>query len=160
MKLGTTLPFLSLFSLLVSADDSPNANAVVLNNCKDTFYLWSVGGSIGPRQKVEPGESYTEAIHRDQASGGVSIKITNGPNGLYDGSGQMNFAYTLAGERVYYDLSDVFGDPFKGHAVSVVPDNDQCPGVCWPHGTNPGGSQVRSCETGCDVVLTACSGGC
>jgi hypothetical protein len=163
MKFGIVLPLLSLFSLLTpsSASGAPHGHAVVINNCADPFYLWSVGGSMGPRQKVEPGDNYSEAIHRDPESGGVAIKVTNGPNGLFNGSPQMIFAYSLAGNRVWYDLSNVFGDPFGNHAVCVEPEKDQCPSICWPEGTNPGGgNSVKTCSEGGDIVLTVCSGGC
>ncbi|PKX96478.1 putative BYS1 domain protein [Aspergillus novofumigatus IBT 16806] len=61
-------------------------NAVVTNNCAAPVYLWSVGGSVGPKQTIQPGKSYSEALHHDPASGGVSLKITRTDNGLYDGS--------------------------------------------------------------------------
>lgn len=31
-------------------------NAIVKNNSTQPFYLWSVGGSVGDRQTVAPGE--------------------------------------------------------------------------------------------------------
>lgn len=136
------------------------ANAVVINNCDSNIFLWSAGGFIGPRQTIAPGDAYSEAIHRDSVSGGVAFKITETKNGIWEGSSQMIFAYSLTGNRVWYDLSAVFGSPFEGDAVCVVPENDKCPFICWPNGTNPGGSSVKACEEGCDIVMTACARGC
>lgn len=118
MKTGITIPLVSLFSLFTSssASDAPHGNAIVVNNCDNNIFVWSVSGSIGPRQTVAPGDNYTEAIHRDPASGGVTLKITETKNGLWDGSSQMIFAYSLAGDRTLYDLSAVFRSPFKGDA--------------------------------------------
>ena len=115
---------------------------------------------MGPEQKVAPGDAYSEKLHRDPVSGGVSIKVTANEGGLYDGSAQMNFAYSLTGGRVWYDLSDVFGDPFKGKGVKVTANGGKCPGMCWADGTMPGGGQTRDCAADADVVLSICAGAC
>ncbi|RAL11156.1 putative BYS1 domain protein [Aspergillus homomorphus CBS 101889] len=135
-------------------------NAVVTNNCNVPIYLWSVGGSVGPKQTIQPGASYSEALHYDSASGGVSLKITKTPNGLYDGSPQLNYAYTLDGSKTWYDMSSVFGDPFAGSVVAIKPSDTSCPKICWSNGVNPGGSQVKTCQTGSNEVLTVCAPGC
>lgn len=137
-------------------------NAVVTNNCADPIYLWSVGGSIGPKQTIESGANYTEPFRRDPASGGIALKITRKDNGLYDGSAQMVYAYTLDSDhkRVWYDLSDVFGDPFAGKAVVVKPEHEGCGSICWPKGVSPGGSQVKTCTPKGDLELTVCAEGC
>ncbi|KAI9933040.1 hypothetical protein ASPWEDRAFT_42794 [Aspergillus wentii DTO 134E9] len=135
-------------------------NAVVANNCKDPIYLWSVGGSVGPKQTIQPGANFTEAFHHDDASGGISLKVTTTENGLYDGSPQLTYAYTLDGNNVWYDISDVFGDPFSGSAVVIKPVDEGCGTLCWPNGVSPGGSQVRNCGEKEDIVLTVCASGC
>lgn len=164
MKIAATASLVSLFSLLSSVSaapaPAPNGHAVVVNNCVKDIYLWSVGGSIGPRQVLSHGERYSEPIHVDPVSGGVAIKITRTPNGLFDGSPQMNYAYALDGDDVFYDLSDVFGDPFAGHPVSVVPRDAECPRICWADGVSPGGSQVHDCSSVKNIVLTTCATSC
>ncbi|KAJ5220607.1 uncharacterized protein N7469_009494 [Penicillium citrinum] len=120
-------------------------NAKVVNKCNFPVYLWSVGGSF-----------YTMTLLR----GGIAIKITTVQNGLYNGSPQTNFAYTLDGQNVWYDLSDVFGDPFSGHAIGVKPSLN-CPKICWPKGVaTSGASQVKVCNANSDVTLTLCGGSC
>ncbi|KAF4222878.1 hypothetical protein CNMCM8980_000967 [Aspergillus fumigatiaffinis] len=153
-----TTPLLSLAALIPLA--SAVGNAVVTNNCAAPVYLWSVGGSVGPKQTIQPGKSYSEALHHDPASGGVSLKITRTDNGLYDGSPQLNYAYTLDGQTVWYDMSDVFGDPFSGSALVVKPATGTCPSICWPNGVSPGGSQVKNCGANGDIVLTLCAKSC
>ncbi|KAA8642868.1 hypothetical protein EYZ11_010722 [Aspergillus tanneri] len=156
MHLSNFLVTLAALAPLASA----TGKAIVKNNCKDPVYLWSVGGSVGPKQTIKPGESYSEVFRRDPASGGISLKITTGENGLYDGSPQMNFAYTLDGNRVWYDLSDVFGDPFAGTTASVKPSDGSCRSICWANGVSPGGSQVKDCQANSDETLTLCANGC
>ncbi|KAL2810140.1 hypothetical protein BJX63DRAFT_434543 [Aspergillus granulosus] len=155
------IPNLALLSL---AALTPLASAVgyanVTNNCLAKMYLWSVGGSIGPVQTINPGETYSEQFHRDPASGGISLKISRKPNGLYDGSPQLNFAYTLDPTQVWYDLSTVFGTAFQGRILSVSSENEDCPTICWPDGTQPAGSQVKTCEPNSDKVLTLCADEC
>ncbi|KAJ6155879.1 hypothetical protein N7470_006445 [Penicillium chermesinum] len=135
-------------------------HAVVKNNCAHTVYLWSVGGSVGPMQTVAPGKSYSEVLHHDPQSGGISIKITKTANGLYDGSAQTDFAYTLDGSQVWYDLSDVFGDAFSGNSLSVKPSVSTCPSICWANGVSPSGSQVKDCQSTTDITLNLCGAKC
>ncbi|KAL2846673.1 hypothetical protein BJY01DRAFT_174661 [Aspergillus pseudoustus] len=152
---------LALFSL---AALTPLASAVghanVTNNCQAKMYLWSVGGSISQVHTINPGATYSEQFHRDPTSGGISLKITRTSNGLYDGSPQLNFAYTLDPTQVWYDLSTVFGTAFQGKILSVASENEDCPTICWPDGTQPAGSQVKTCEPNSDKVLTLCADEC
>lgn len=135
-------------------------NAKVVNRCDAPVYLWSVGGSIGPRQTIQPGAVYSEPIHYDPASGGIALKITTTKNGLYDASPQTNFAYTLDGNTVWYDLSDVYGDAFAGDILKVRPSLTTCPKLCWPSGIPPSGSQVSDCQATSDITLTLCAKHC
>lgn len=43
--------------LALASSVSAVGKAVVKNNCPSTFYLWSVGGSLGPKQTIAPGKS-------------------------------------------------------------------------------------------------------
>jgi len=71
----------------------------------------------------------------------------------------MDFAYNLDGANVWYDLSDVFGDPFSGYTVVEYSTDASCPYIEWDTGVSPGGSQVKECESGSDVVLALCPTG-
>ncbi|KAJ5563096.1 hypothetical protein N7535_002459 [Penicillium sp. DV-2018c] len=135
-------------------------NAIVTNHCDHPVYLWSVGGSVGPKQTIQAGASYTEKLHHDDASGGISLKITTVDDGLYNGSPQTNFAYTLDPGTVWYDLSDVFGDPFSGKTMVVRPSETTCSKICWSQGVNPGGSQTKSCTSNSSINLHLCAAKC
>src|SRR5207248_3219131 len=92
--------------------------ARVVNSCNFPVTLWSVGGSItGPFTVSANGGLYSEPFVHDPQSGGKTIKITLEPDGLFNGSPQTDFAYNLDGAQVWYDLSDVFGDPFVGYKL-------------------------------------------
>lgn len=154
----TNIAALTLAALTPLA--SAVGDAKIHNKCPDPVYVWSVGSSVSGVHKVECGETYHEQFYRDPTSGGISLKILRTPGGLYDGSPQLNFAYTLDPGRVWYDLSSVFGSAFKGETLSVTSSNKECPGICWPHGTQPGGSQVKTCEPTADETLTLCADQC
>ena len=139
---------------------SAAGNAIVKNNCATPVYLWSVGGSVGPMQTIAAGKQYSEALHYDPVSGGIALKITTTSNGLYDGSPQTIFAYTLDGSSLWYDLSDVFGDPFSGKALVVRPSVTSCSNICWANGVSPSGSQTHKCQSTSDITLTLCAAGC
>jgi hypothetical protein len=153
-----TLTLTSLLALTPLA--TAVGNAVVKNSCTHPIYLWSVGGSVGAKQTIAPGKSYSEPFRHDAASGGISLKITTVDNGLYNGSPQLNYAYTLDNAGVWYDLSSVFGDPFSGSAVAVKPSDTSCSSICWASGVSPGGSQVKVCQANSDEVLEVCAKGC
>ncbi|KAF2475471.1 uncharacterized protein BDR25DRAFT_102990 [Lindgomyces ingoldianus] len=130
-------------------------NAVVKNNCNEKIYVNSVGSSVGPQSTLSKGQTYLEVLHRDPTAGGIAIKITKVDSGLYSGAPQQIFSYSLDGAQVWYDLSAVMGEPFHGEHVTVT--SNGCGTIDWPNGSNPGGSQVKVCGSGNDVVFTACA---
>ena len=95
--------------LALASSVSAVGNAVVKNNCPSTFYVWSVGGSVGPGQTVATGGNYTEALRRDATTGGIALKITKTADGLYTGAPTQIFSYSIDGAQVWYDMSTVFG---------------------------------------------------
>lgn len=149
----------ALAAPLASAAPVANAtsigSATVVNNCPDSIYVWSVDSTVGPQQTVASGQSYTEQFHTDPQTG-IAIKITRTPNGLYDGSGQTNFAYTLAEPNVFYSLSDVYSDPFMGENLSLVPSDSSCPSIVAQNGVPPTGNPTMTCGASANLVLTAC----
>ncbi|OJD16276.1 hypothetical protein AJ78_03567 [Emergomyces pasteurianus Ep9510] len=133
-------------------------NAIVVNNCPFDAFLNSVGSGIGPEQHLAAnGGRYSEKFHRDPTSGGIALKITREAGGLLNGAPQTNYAYNLNGGRIWYDLSNVFGNPFEPNALRLAPSDGSCPSLFWPHGVPPGGSQTRNCQPNSDVTLTLCA---
>lgn len=132
------------------------ASALVSNDSKKPFYLWSVGSIIGPPNEIAPRGLYYEPLHRDDKAGGIALKITKTANGLYTGQPQQIFAYTLVNDTVWFDLSTVFGEPFIGQRLEVTSDSgDQ---IVWPKGSHPGGSQVKSASSSGNIWLTVFGG--
>lgn len=132
-------------------------NAIVENHCDNNAYLWSVGGSVGDQNVISPGNVYSEKFRHDPNSGGIALKITRVKDGLYNGSPQTIFAYTLSGERVFYDLSDVFGDAFRDNVVVLASSNPDCPEIRWDNGVPPSGTSTRDCSSDEDLTLTLCA---
>ncbi|KAL2870427.1 Bys1 family protein [Aspergillus lucknowensis] len=137
----------------MALNETTLGHAVVSNHCQLPLYLWSVGENISPQNVVQPGQNYSEVFRHDPKTGGVAIKITTVMDGLYTSAPQTVFAYNLVDNVVWYDLSDVFGDPFMGEFVSLLPSE---PAIRWKEGVPPSGSQVRISEAMVDLVLTAC----
>lgn len=152
MHFSSLIPAITLLAPAVSAV----GNARVVNRCPQTVYAWSVGGSVGPRQTLATGQTYSEVLRRDPQSGGISIKISKNADGLYNASPQTHYAYSLDGANIWYDLSSVFGDAFSGSALNVRPSVTSCPSISWPQGRNPGGSQVKVCNSNSNITLTLC----
>ncbi|OJI82816.1 hypothetical protein ASPTUDRAFT_56822 [Aspergillus tubingensis CBS 134.48] len=112
-------------------------HAIILNTCAFPIYAWSVSSTVGPQITIPAAapvtssssnsttqqySNYTEPYHHDAQTGGVSIKLTTLRNGLYTGAPQTIFAYNFVEgqNQVWFDLSDVYGDPFKGRRVVFV----------------------------------------
>lgn len=132
--------------------------AIVTNNCDFPVYLWSVDSTVdGPHSLASKGMVYSETMHYDNKTGGVSLKITTSQDGLTNGSPQLNFAYAInsSEKMVYYDLSDVFGDAFKGYNVQVT-GGTSCPAISWPQGTPPAGSATKACDQSNDLHCSLC----
>lgn len=153
----TSILSLTALALGLATSVSAVGQAQVVNNCNMDVSLWSVGGSIaGPWRLAANGGTYSEELVTDPTSGGKALKITIPTDGLYTGAPQTDFAYNLEGAQVWYDLSDVFGDPFAGDKL-VVSSGASCPSIVWPAGTNPGGDQTQVCGSDNNVVLTLCA---
>jgi hypothetical protein len=147
-------------------------NAVILNSSPHTIYAWSVGAAISARQVIVPGTSlppypsyinppiptnstgglYLEPLHSDPRSGGIALKLTTTPDGLLDGSPQQIFAYNVDGDKVWYDLSSVFGEPFKGSRIEVTSSTGEA--IVWDKGVDIGGNHVKSAGSGENVWCT------
>lgn len=129
--------------------------AIIQNSCAYPLYLWSVGSTISPQRTLPAYHAHREPYRHDAQSGGVALKITTQPNGLFTGKPQTIFAYNLNANvsRVWYDLSDVFGDPFEGSQVQVEPAE---PEIRWLDGVPPKGSQVRVVDAKEDLRVTFC----
>jgi hypothetical protein len=154
MAYKSVLVLLALASPLVSAV----GKARVVNNCTFDATAWSVDSKVaGPFTLKAKGGKYEETFHRDAVTGGISIKLTRGADGLYTGEPQLNYAYSLDGSQVWYDLSTVFGDAFPGSKLVSKSADTKCPSIVWADGTPPKGSQVKTCGADKDVTLTLCS---
>ncbi|KAM3527716.1 hypothetical protein MY4038_006220 [Beauveria bassiana] len=149
---------LTLVALAGLATATDPGRARVINKCGFDVTLWSVGSEISaPHTLAARGGKYSEQYTRDPKTGGRALKITREPDGLFKGKPQTNFAYTLDPGQLWYDLSDVFGDPFAGNRIQVVPSNSNCQSIVWPNGVPPAGSQVKTCTRESDTTLTLCA---
>lgn len=154
MQLSSFLAVLAVSAPLVSAV----GRARVVNNCDAEVTLWSVGSAVSnPVHLKAKGGSYSEEFKKDPKTGGKALKITRARDGLYTGAPQTNFAYNLDGSKVWYDLSSVFGDTFRGKKLQVKSAEGTCPSITWSNGTPPSGSQVKVCTSAKDVTLTLCA---
>jgi hypothetical protein len=135
--------------------------AIVQNHCEFPVYIWSVASTVQPVRTIRPSDVYTERFRENSDTGGIAIKISTKPDGVYTSAPQMVFAYNLSHkrvgnqreERVWYDLTDVFGDPFEGYPISLTPSE---PLISWEYGVPPAGSQIRVVDSSTDLVLSLC----
>lgn len=133
-------------------------NARVVNKCSTPVYIWSVGqAAAGPYTLAAKSGVYSEPFVKDPVTGGKALKIVRTSDGLYTGKPQTTFAYTLDDAKVWYDLSDIFGDAFAGSKLVEASADTSCPAITWNNGVQPGGSQTKTCTSAKDVTLTLCA---
>ncbi|KAF2622852.1 hypothetical protein BU25DRAFT_414840 [Macroventuria anomochaeta] len=135
--------------------------AIVTNQCDSPIYLWSVGGTVSPQIILPKDSSYSEVFTSDPISGGIALKTTSTPGGLFTPNvSQLIFVYTIDNSSVWYDLSSLFGDGFSGRTLRVQPSDEACESIGWYDGRTPAGSQVRNCQKETNLELTFCTGHC
>ncbi|KAF3011129.1 hypothetical protein E8E13_011424 [Curvularia kusanoi] len=135
--------------------------AIVTNQCDQPVYLWSVGSKTSNQTTLPKDTSYSETFTSDPQSGGISIKITPTPNGIFTpNTSQLVFAYSIDSSKVWYNLSSVFGDGFAGRTLRVQPSDEACDPITWYDGRAPETSEVKSCERETNLELTFCTGHC
>jgi hypothetical protein len=149
-------------SVLATATPPTVGRAIVTNQCDEPIYLWSVGGTIGPQQTIKKDTSYSEIFHRDPSSGGIALKLSNTEGGIFKPNvSQTIFAYNLDDfNKVWYDMSDLFGDGFAGRTMTVKPSDPNCESISWYAGKPGAGSQVKTCQATTDLELTFCTNHC
>jgi hypothetical protein len=135
--------------------------AIVANQCDSPIYLWSVGSNISSQVVLPKDSSYSEVFTADPQSGGIALKITSTPDGLFTpNASQLIFAYHIDNSFVWYNLSSLFGDGFTGRTVKVQPSDDACDSIVWYDGRTPAGGQTKKCQRETNLELTICTGYC
>ncbi|EEP81994.1 predicted protein [Uncinocarpus reesii 1704] len=76
-------------------------------------------------KKLSSGDKYSEEYRKNDNGGGISIKLSLDK----DQKEVSQFEYTLDDPKVFYDLSNIDGYPFKDGGVTIVPSDDSCPKV-------------------------------
>ncbi|PYI18418.1 hypothetical protein BO99DRAFT_423145 [Aspergillus violaceofuscus CBS 115571] len=142
--LTLTLPTATTASPIPLRKQLHPANATITNQCPFPIYLTAVSSLTPPEVLLGVNASYTHPYHHDPQTGGISLKLTTVPNGLYTGAAQTIFAYTYLERtgQVWFDLSDVFGDPFRGFRVRLGPmplGGNGTDAIVWEDGVPPRG---------------------
>lgn len=123
----------------------------VTNNCDDSVYLWVVGSEQTGPEEIKSGDTWAEDYWRDDVTGGIALKVAKEDDGVPAGDAHVIFSYTLDPDRIWYDLSNVFGDPFEGEEV-LLKGEGKCPDIEWAEGVPLGGKSrtLRTVDCGPD----------
>ena len=159
---------LTLLLLFLSTLPSPAhaASAIVQNLCSSPIHI-SVAkpGTFTPSQPIAAGGRFSEPISIPNA--GISIKVSPTPNGKV-----AQFEYTLGNDgKLYYDVSNIDGNPFAYNGVSLAPAKvtpqgyPSCVVVDCPVGAKchaaynaPDDVRTKVCPAGVDLIFTVCTG--
>jgi hypothetical protein len=136
-------------------------SAVVHNKCSCDVYLWSISNSASvTMQTLSSGNrSYSEEYQTNPNGGGISIKIAK----LESQAEITQFEYTVSGETIFYDVSNINGYPFKAEGLTLAPSVSDCPVVSCPAGTDcteaynqPDDVRTKGCASTTDLIMTLC----
>jgi hypothetical protein len=156
---------------------APSALAVgsanVMNNCGFTVYYKSITTSSEPFQTVPAG-----GVHQTYATQGRGVSIKLALNNS-DSAPISQFEYTWSSSSIFYDLSNINGDPnspegypFAAGGMTVTPSitndskNPTCVPIVCPAGTlvcsaaynSPNDPKTMVCSQDASLTLTLCPG--
>lgn len=135
--------------------------ATVQNNCEVDIFVWSIANSADVTMETlsAGNSSYSENYRINPDGGGISIKVAKQASQ----SEITQFEYTLSGDTIFYDMSNINGYPFKSEGLSLVPSMGKCPTVTCDAGQDcteaynlPDDVDTKGCSSETDLVLIIC----
>ncbi len=110
----------------------------ILNQCEYSVNLWSCADQDSKMFTVQPNKDYTEDYHSKNGGGGISIKIAINATTLYTYPAPpvpiTQLEYTLGGGKIWYDVSNINGYPFKDNGLNLTTSDGGGPVVKCPAG--------------------------
>ncbi|KAJ3497327.1 hypothetical protein NLG97_g1990 [Lecanicillium saksenae] len=130
--------------------------ASVYNNCKFDVTVFREGATVDAGLSVAAGSVQTWGYPKEGEATNA-LKITRGPDGLEQHEPQLVFSYSINDGKVAYDLSEVYGDAFKGFKVEASANDENCPKIEWDNGVSPGGANpAASCSAEVAIAVGLC----
>lgn len=158
--------FAAIAALAALVPSAFAGSAHVKNQCDHDVYAQSIADSAdADLVTISPGGSYSEEFQVNANGGGISIKLSDSE----DQKDVSQFEYTLSDSdnKVFYDLSNIDGYPFKDGGVSIIPSDDSCPKILCEGGVakckeaynKPDDDHAtKGCSSDTDLELVLCAG--
>lgn len=151
--------------LAVAPTVAATGQAIVKNKCNFPVYLWSVANTDGSMHTLDANSGeYSETYRENPNGGGISIKMARSQD--YYTTSVAQFEYTL-GSTLWYDLSDINGNPFMDYGYTLVPSQQSCRNIVCKAGdilckavyNAPDDNEATAaCTNDANTVLVLCSG--
>ena len=117
---------------------SAKGKVQILNQCEYSVNLWSCADQDSKMYTVHPGKDYEEDYKSKNDGGGISIKIAINATTLYTYPAPpvpiTQLEYTLGGGKIWYDISNINGYPFKDNGLNLTTSDGGGPTVKCPPG--------------------------
>ncbi|KAJ6782692.1 hypothetical protein PWT90_02454 [Aphanocladium album] len=152
----TLLAVAGLASASATAAHYSTPWASVYNNCKFDVTVFDVTSTVSDGQLLRAGtvQSYGYPKQGDPTN---ALKITRSPDGLAQGEPQLVFSFSINDGKVSYDLSEAYGDAFKGFKIEASANDASCPKIQWENGTPPGGDNpAATCSADVAIAVGLC----
>lgn len=147
--------------LATTAVASSVGSAVVVNACDYDVYLFAVPGDDDV-SSIDKTLSYNETWEQEWTElaneSGWSIKLSQ--DSTLDGSNLMQYEYTwLDDGTIWYDLSEVNGNPWDGNWEITTDSSDCSPRQAAYRYATDDAYGMQSCPGSATITVTLCSGG-
>jgi hypothetical protein len=128
------------------------AKAIVSNHCEHEVYIWSVPKAQGMARglPVSSGGRYDEPWRTGTlVNPGIAIKVSSHPDGINQGKSEIDYQYTVDGDKLWISLSNIRGDAFGDNTTFYT---------CHGPYRSPD-VPTRQCSSTDDVELVLCGAG-
>ncbi|KAI9667061.1 MAG: hypothetical protein M1831_001238 [Alyxoria varia] len=135
----------------------------IKNACDHPIYIFKRQGSGATGDKItkKPGESLQDGCEGEAVNYMVLAEDTNDPCGPGSPCTQLEYSEK---DMLYYDISNINGNPFAKNGMSLISDDPSCPDVqckpgqdtCQDAYNQPDDVRTLTCSTGCTITLETC----
>lgn len=140
---------------LASAASVPSRWASVWNKCDFDVTVHTAGSTISAGEVLQAGRILTNGYPKEGEPTNSFI-ITRNPDGLAKAEPQTIFSFSVNNGKVSYDVTDVYGDAFKGFKVEASANDASCPKIQWDSGIPPPGNHAGTCSADVSIAAVLC----
>ena len=142
-----------------------SSQLAIKNACDHPIYIYKRQGADATGDKItkQPGESLKAGCEGEAVNYMILAKDSNDPCGPGSPCTQLEYSEK---DMLYYDVSNINGNPFAEKGMSLISSEASCPDVqckpgqetCQDAYNQPNDVRTLTCTTGCTITMETCKG--